>query len=74
MAKFVDYDADRGVETYEDMNDGHLLVHYAGGTVEGGVDLHRVALLQPTALTDQGPRSASMLAVSLAVPIAVIIL
>jgi hypothetical protein len=28
MAKFVDYDPDRGVETFEDMNDGHLQVHY----------------------------------------------
>lgn len=28
MAKFVDYDPLRGVETYEDMNDGHLQVHY----------------------------------------------
>lgn len=28
MAKFVDYDPDRGIETYEDMNDGHLQVHY----------------------------------------------
>ena len=27
MAKFVEID-DRGVETWEDMNDGHLQVHY----------------------------------------------
>lgn len=27
MAKFVDLD-ERGVATYEDMNDGHLQVHY----------------------------------------------
>jgi hypothetical protein len=28
MSKFVDFDADRGVETWEDMNDGHLQLHY----------------------------------------------
>lgn len=28
MAKFVDWDAERGMATYEDMNDGHLQVHY----------------------------------------------
>jgi hypothetical protein len=28
MAKFVEYEADRGLATYEDMNDGHLQVHY----------------------------------------------
>lgn len=28
MAKFVDYDPDRGVETYEDSYDGHIQLHY----------------------------------------------
>ncbi len=28
MSKFVDYDPERGVATYEDMNDGKLQIHY----------------------------------------------
>lgn len=28
MAKFVDYDADRGLATYEDSYDGHIQLHY----------------------------------------------
>ena len=28
MAKFVDYDPERDVATYEDMYDGHLQIHY----------------------------------------------
>lgn len=28
MSKFVDYDADRGLATYEDSYDGHIQLHY----------------------------------------------
>jgi hypothetical protein len=51
MAKFVDYDPTRGVETYEDMNDGHLQIHY-----KQDLDplLDYTARLRNDGLTDHG--------------------
>jgi hypothetical protein len=51
MAKFVDYDADRGLATYEDSYDGHIQLHYRQD-VESVLETARTERIN--GLTDHG--------------------
>lgn len=51
MARFVDYDPDRGVETWEDMYDGKLQIHYRQD-VEPVLEYTK--MLRNSGLADQG--------------------
>lgn len=51
MSKFVDYDAERGLATYEDMYDGHIQLHYRQD-VEPVLELAKTERIN--GLTDHG--------------------